>query len=409
MPAIIEKGGGYGDEMSRLSEEGMSDVAELLAALVRIDSTNPSLREGAPGERAFAEELARRFAALGLEVDLWDVLPGRPNIVARLRGTGGAAAAGAATPAAARSLMFCGHLDVVAAPPSAFQPRVEEGRMAGRGAADMKAGFAAMLLAVESIVRSGRPLAGDLYVAGLIDEEWESAGAAALPARYAPDAAIMAECTGLDVVTGHGGFTWFDVESEGVEAAGADADHGVDGIALLAPVLAGITALDARLAAAPPASYGRGSIHASTIEGGDQYPIYPARCRLGVERCLIAGESVAGSQAEMDALLAAARDADPRFHGAWSMVVGREPVALDETEPVVTAMTAGAAQALGRPPRLRGDIGWMDSGLLVEAGIPCVVFGPSGQGEHTAGEWVDLASVSACARALEAAARAFCG
>ena len=60
----------------------------------------------------------------------------------------------------------------------------------------------------------------------------------------------MTECTGLDVVTEHGGFAWFDVESRGVEAAGDDTERGVDGIALLAPVLAGIAALDAELARA---------------------------------------------------------------------------------------------------------------------------------------------------------------
>ena len=163
--------------------------------------------------------------------------------------------------------------------------------MYGRGAADMKCGFAAMLLAVEALLAGGAQLRGDLYVAGVIDEEWESAGAEALPARYRPDACVLVECTGLDVVTEHGGFAWYEIESHGVEAAGVDPEHGVDAIALLAPVLAGITALDAELATRPRAAYGRGSIHASTIEGGTQLPAYPARCTLGVERCTIAGET----------------------------------------------------------------------------------------------------------------------
>jgi acetylornithine deacetylase/succinyl-diaminopimelate desuccinylase-like protein len=392
----------------------MSDVAELLSALVRIDSTNPSLRAGAPGEQALAHELARRLSALGLEVDLWDVLPGRPNVVGRLRGSGRAAAEpgdrlGSRRPGGpARSLLLCGHTDVVAAAPEAFVPAVRDGRLLGRGAADMKAGLAAALLAVEAIVASGVPLAGDLLVAGLIDEEWRSAGAEALPARYSPDAAVMVECTALDLVTEHGGFAWFEIESRGVTAAGADTSHGVDAIALLAPVLAGISRLDAELARRPPAPYGRGSVHAATIAGGDQYPVYPGRCTLGVERCLVAGESVAQATTEVDGLLAAARAADARFDGAWSLVVGREPAALDAGAPVVAALAGGVAQALGRQPVIRGDIGWMDSGLLAEAGIPCVVFGPDGRGEHTGDEWVDLASVAACARALEAAARAFC-
>ena len=381
----------------------MSDVAELLADLVRIDTTNPALGAGAPGERELARELARRLEALDLEVDLWDVLPGRPNIVARLRGSG------RANGGPAPSLALCGHMDVVAATsPGAFEPAVRDGRMYGRGAADMKAGLAAALLAAEAIVESGEPLAGDLLIAGLVDEEWRSAGAAALPARYAPDAAVMVECTGLDVVTEHGGFAWFDVESRGIEAAGDDTEHGVDAITLLAPVLTGIGRLDAALAARPPAAYGRGSVHASTIQGGDQYPVYPACCTVGIERCLIAGETVARAQAEIDGLLAAARAADPRFDGGSRMIVGREPAALDPAGEIVAAVTSAAQHVLGRPPNVRGDMGWMDSGLLVEAGIPCVVFGPAGHGEHTADEWVELASVTTCARALELTARTFC-
>jgi acetylornithine deacetylase len=194
-----------------------------------------------------------------------------------------------------------------------------------------------------------------------------------------------------------------------VEAAGADPEHGVDAIALLAPVLAGITALDAELAARPHAAYGRGSIHAATIEGGTQLPAYPAICTLGVERCLIGGETVAQSLAEMEALLEAARSADPRFAAELRTIVAREAMYMAPDEPVVAAVAAAASGVLGRPATRCGDIGWGDSGLLVEAGIPCVTYGPTGHGEHTAEEWVDLASVAQTAAVLEGAARLFCG
>jgi len=375
----------------------MPELETLLADMVRIDSSNPGLA-GGPGEAAFAAHLARLMERLGMEVDLWDALPGRPNVVGRLPGAGGG-----------RSLMLLGHLDVVGPwGPDAFEPVVREGRMYGRGAADMKCGFAAALLAVEALLASAARPSGDVLVAGVIDEEWESAGAAALPARYRPDAAVLVECTDLEVVAEHGGFAWYEIESRGVEAAGADPEHGVDGIALLAPVLAGITALDAELERRPHARYGRGSIHASTIAGGDQLPVYPARCTLGVERCLIAGESVAQAQREMEGLLSAAREADPRFRGALRTVVAREPLEQSEDEPVIAAVAAAAAEVLGRPPVLRGDIGWADSGLLVEAGIPVATFGPVGHGEHTADEWVDLASVVTTAEVLERAALIFC-
>ena len=89
-------------------------------------------------------------------------------------------------------------------------------------------------------------------------------------------------------------------------------------------------------------------------------------------------------------------------------MVAREPVLLDRDEPVVRATVAAAAAVLGHAPVVRSDYGWMDSGILVEAGIPCVVLGPVGDGLHTADEWVDLASVDACATVYEALARSFC-
>jgi acetylornithine deacetylase/succinyl-diaminopimelate desuccinylase-like protein len=110
----------------------------------------------------------------------------------------------------------------------------------------------------------------------------------------------------------------------------------------------------------------------------------------------------------MEGLLAAARAADARFEGALRTIVAREPLAQSAGEPVVAAVVEAAAAQLGRPPVVRGDIAWGDSGLLVEAGIPCVTFGPIGHGEHTADEWVDLASVATTAAVLEATARRFC-
>jgi acetylornithine deacetylase/succinyl-diaminopimelate desuccinylase-like protein len=89
-------------------------------------------------------------------------------------------------------------------------------------------------------------------------------------------------------------------------------------------------------------------------------------------------------------------------------VVGREPVSLERDDPVVLALVAGAAGELGHAPLVRGDIGWADSGIFAEAGIPCAQFGPVGDGEHTAGEWVDVESVKLVARVLEAAARRYC-
>ena len=262
----------------------------------------------------------------------------------------------AARPPAAPSLMLVSHLDVVGAAPELFTPQIRDGRLYGRGSNDMKAGLAAAVIVAERLAAEARaaggrsPLRGDLLVAGCADEEWESFGAEALVTRYHPDAAILPECTDLDVTVEHGGFTWFELESRGVEAAGAEPEKGVDAIALLGPVLAGIAALDRELDARPHASYGRGSIHASTIAGGTQLPAYPgalpARRRALPDRRRV-GRPVAGRDRGAARGRARRRPALRR-----QQPPGRGPRArrAARDDPVVLALVAAAAAELGRAP-----------------------------------------------------------
>jgi acetylornithine deacetylase len=375
----------------------MSDVVALLEQLVRADSTNPTLERGGAGEAEVARLLAERMRGAGLDVDVWEAAPGRPNVVGRLAGSGGG-----------RSLMFCGHTDVVAGSAEQFQPVLRDGRMYGRGTNDMKGGIAAALVAVERLAQGERP-AGDVLLAWVIDEEWASLGAEALVERHRADSALLPEQTDLDVVFAHGGFVWYDVVSAGRESAGGEPQHGQDGIALAGAFLTGVIALDRELETRMTPEWGRPNVHASTIRGGQNYPSYPAECVIGVERCLMPGESVAQSHAEMESLLGRARAADPRFSGRAQVVIAREPVLLGRDEPIVSIVTDAARDQLGRDPVVRSDYGWMDSGVLVDAGIPCVVFGPTGAGLHTAEEWVDLDSLEHCVSVFERIARSFCG
>lgn len=372
-----------------------SAVTDLLCELIAIDSTNPLLVPGGAGEEELVRFLATRLSAAGLETDVWEVLPDRPNLVARLRGRGD------------RTLLICGHSDVVGDKAEAFRPRLEDGRIYGRGALDMKGGIAAAVVALERLA-AAEPLEGDVLLALCIDEEWQSVGAEALVERYDAAAAILPEPSNLDVVTAHGGFAWYELVSEGVEAAGDDSARGIDAIGLAWPLLNGIVELDRTLEQRARYEGNRGNVHASLIDGGVSYPSYPDRCRIGLERCLIPGESVANVDREIEAMLEAARKADGRFRGRSHRIVGRDPVVLDAQEPIVVAILEAAADQLGRDVEPRFGMGWMDSGILSEAGIPCVVFGPAGHGEHTAEEWVDANSLEVCSRVLEVTARRFC-
>jgi acetylornithine deacetylase len=376
----------------------IDEATELLVELVSCDSTNPDLVPGGAGEGGVAAIVARVLEEIGLEVSVEEVRPGRPNVIGRLRGTGGG-----------RTLMLCGHTDVVAADAEMFAPRIENGILYGRGASDMKGGLASAICAARRVAQLPDRLQGDLVIAAVIDEEWGSLGAFHVAEHHQADAVILPEYTQLEVTTEHGGFAWYEIVSRGPEVAGIEADRGVDAIALLAPVLSGILELDERLAAGERKPYGRGSIHASTIAGGTMYPAYPSEVKLAVERCTIPGETIAQAQAEIDGLLERARQADPRLDATLTTEIAREAVILDPDGAIVPLLTRVAAEVTGRTPAHQGDMGWMDSGVLVQAGFPCATYGPKGGLEHGPDEWVDLESVAVCADVLAATARAFCG
>ena len=273
------------------------ELAELTGQLVAIDSTNPDLVPDGAGEGEIAAFVAAWLDAAGLEVDLYEAAPGRPNVVGVARGTGGG-----------RSLLLNAHMDTVgvAGMESPFTPVVRDGRLHGRGAGDMKGSLAAMMLVGAAAVREG--FRGDVIVTAVADEEVGSVGTEALVRRTTADAAIVTEPTEEVVAVAHKGFVAFEIETEGYAAHGSRPDLGVDAIAAMGPVLSGIAALDARLrSGSGHPLLGTGSLHASVIEGGQEYSSYPAHCRLQGERRTIPGETVDDVRRELEALAAGTR------------------------------------------------------------------------------------------------------
>jgi len=196
------------------------DAVALTRALVAIDSRNPALVAGAPGEGPVARVLADVLRAWGMRVEVYDALPGRPNVVAR------------AGRAGARALMFNGHLDVVGTDGmthAPFVPEVRGPRLYGRGSTDMKGGIAAMCAA--AALAGDAALDAELIVAAVIDEEEASAGTRVLLERgVRAEMAIVTEPTELAVMPAHRGFVWIEIVVEGRAAHGSRYDLGVDAI-----------------------------------------------------------------------------------------------------------------------------------------------------------------------------------
>jgi acetylornithine deacetylase len=276
-----------------------------------------------------------------------------------------------------------------------LEPVLANGRLHGRGSYDMKAGLAAIMLAGADAARAG--LAGDVIVTAVCDEEVASIGTARVAERYRADAAIVSEPTELRLALAHKGFVGFEIEAKGRAAHGSRPDLGVDAIARMGHVLVGIEELDRRLRAEPTHPLlGSGSLHASVIEGGQEFSSYPERCLLKGERRTIPGESDAQVEGELRELLG-------EVDGEVRVVVTREPFETAADAPIAELV---ARHADG--PEVVGVPFWADSALLSSAGIPTVVFGPAGEGAHAVEEWVDLASAERCAEIYSAVARELC-
>ncbi len=385
-------------DASHIDEKALN---KLLKNLIRIDSVNTSLVPGAAGEAEIASYIGDWMEALGLETRIYDVEPGRPNVVGVLRGESGG-----------RSLILNGHTDTVGVDyyeGDPFNPLAKGDRLYGRGSFDMKGGLAASMAAVKAVVDSGARLRGDVVLAAVCDEEYASIGTERLMEEYTADAAIVGEATGGNVLVAHKGFAWVDVVTQGVAAHGSSFKVGVDAIAKMGHVLTGIEALQRSLQKDMHPLVGPGSVHASTIAGGSELSTYPAKCRLQLERRLIPGETRETVEREMTGMLRSIAGSDPKFSAEHTVAFYRAPMEVSTDEAICRALVEASAKALGREPMFTGGSGWLDTQIMTEKGVPAVSYGPSGDGAHAKEEWVNIKSVVDAARVQEYALKSFCG
>ncbi len=348
-----------------------------LTALVRIPSVNPYDAPAAPGfrEQEVAEWLLRAMEEIGLETGIDNVVPGRPNVWGRVRGTGGGPV-----------LMLAGHMDTVGVEDylgDPFAGDIRQGRLHGRGAVDMKGALAVMLETARLARHAG--LVGDLLLMFVIDEEHLMTGSCAA-GRSGPraDACVVCEPTTLAVAPAHKGQSAFAVTIEGKAAHSSIPEKGdnalVGAARLIGAVLEHNQALQTRQAH-PLLGHGRAT--PVLIAGGESHSAVPGRAVLTIDRRTLPGEDAASVRAELAAVIAAAGvrasigDPAPDVSGL--------DTALDA--PVVRAALAAAA-AVGAPTAPVAFPGGTDAPNF---GCPSVICGPGDLAQaHTANEFIAL-------------------
>jgi acetylornithine deacetylase len=375
-------------------------VQETLARLVQINSINPTLVPGAPGEREIAGFIAASLEGFGLEVEIFEPEPGRLSVVGRLKGSGGG-----------RSLMLNAHCDTVDAAGMAepFSGAIRDGKLYGRGAFDMKGSLAACMAAAKALADSGAVLRGDVLVAAVADEEYGSLGTSDLIEHIKVDGAIVTEPTALDVCLAHKGYLWIEVEVTGRAAHGSKFDLGIDANMKMGAFLHELAILERELRARPPHPLvGPPSLHAAILTGGSGLSTYAAQSVVKIERRTIPGETEVQAVGEIQEIVDRLAEADRDFQATVRAFFVRDPFEVEPSAAIVKAVDKAAEKVLRHRPKHIGDTPWMDSALLQAAGVETVVFGATGAGAHANVEWVEMESVVNLAEILAEAALDYC-
>ncbi len=369
----------------------------LLKEMVAIDSVVGS-------EAELAEYLNRELLDLGLDCEMHEVEAGRPNVYARLQGSG-----------PGRRLNLCGHTDTVPVcdgwESDPFVPVIRDGRLYGLGTCDMKAGLACLLAALKVFVESETPFLGELSFAGVVDEEGHSKGARAMldTDLGACDAILLAEPYAGDenmpMPLGITGKVLYDVKVRGHAAHGFRPHLGINAVEEAARI---ISALD-RLPMQQHPDFGRGNYCTLKVEGG--YQVYavvvPDSCRFEINRLLVPGETAAMALKDMEGLVES-------LDLVAEVEVGLkppqyEPFLMDSQEPIVEIFDGVYRQVMGSQPVYGYKRGITDANVFGEKGIPCVHLGPARGNVHQPNEYVDLEWLEPLAEMFALTAARFLG
>ena len=367
-------------------------MVRILREMILIRSENPfddPTREGYR-EQEMADYLAGHLSDLGLQVEMRDVRPGRPNVFGTLNGKRGNS-----------TLMLAGHMDTARTTgyPEAYAAEITAGRMYGRGACDMKAALAAYLGVVKALKETGTRLNGRLIVCGIADEEYQMLGSKAIGAggRMA-DQGIIGEPTNLRVCPANKGRVSTKIVTRGRAAHSSVPEKGVNAIVRMSKVIRAFEGYNEELLNRTPHPLcGNGRFTPGVIHGGVQVNMVPDTCELEVDRRTLPGETRESVYAEFHERIRGARAGDPEFvyeitDPTWLIA----PNDILPEEPVVRALRTAHCDLFGRDPGVEAFVAGSDAPYM---GFPTVICGPGSIAQaHTTCEFVDLQEVADAAR-----------
>lgn len=375
-----------------LAQVDEAAVTASLGEMVAIESVNPFDDQPSPGcrEQEFADYFCSQLEELDLEVTRWDVVAGRPNVCGRLKGCGNG-----------RSVMLTGHMDTVGVDgyDGAFTPRVEDGRLHGRGACDMKAALAAYLEVARVLRDTGTELQGDLLIGAVCDEEHLMLGSKDWGPNWPhADFGIIGEPTELAVCPAHKGQTCLLIRTFGKAVHSSMPERGENAIIRMARIIAAFDDYNAELATRTPHPLcGHGRFSPGVIQGGTIASAVPDFCELEVDRRMVPGETLDQVIAEYRARIDPLIEQDPTFrYEIDGPTVGVGALDVSPDDEIVRALARAVEQVTGKPASIDAFPGGTDAPNM---GFPCIICGPGALAQaHTINEYVETRQLADAAR-----------
>ncbi len=382
-------------------------IIGFLGNLIRIPSVT--------GEEGKIQQfITGNLTEMGLTTDVWEPdlaelkrhpayvevssgYEGRPNVVGLLRGSG-----------RGKSLLFNGHVDVIpaGAPESwkhdPWSGEVADGRLYGRGASDMKAGLAAMTMAVKSILQSGIRLKGDVILEYTVDEELSGNGSLACVMRgYKADGGICCETSSMRVQPGSIGRIWFEIKVRGKAAGIQRRWEGVNAIDKgyrVTQAVSEFERLRVQRVSHPLYPEIRGAIPCmvGVFESGSYHSAFPDTCLLKGSMATVPGENSKAVKAEFVRFITERVSDDPwlKEHPPEVAFVGyfAEPSEIPQVSPIVQLLIQKFTEVTGQRPIISGREGAADIRFLNRYGTtPTVIFGPGMTEQmHANNEWASV-------------------
>lgn len=351
---------------------------EIAQALVRIPSVNPNYDPASRAELDVASWIQSWGQEHGFETRTQPVLDDRSNVILRFRN-------GADHP----HLMLNGHTDTVGVAGMtipAFGGEVRDGRLWGRGSADMKGPLASMLAAAFQLRQQPATWKGTLTVACVVDEEYRFRGILALMEQFntQPDFAVVGEPTLLRVVRGCKGCLRFSIRAHGRAAHSSHPQQGRNAIVAMARAILELNSFfDERLAQICLPDFGCSTGSIGLIEGGSGINIVPAECAIQVDVRLLPGQDAGQTHREIEIHL---RDRmKPVKDIEWSF----DPPGLIDAGYEVPADSKLVRQACTALGRRESEVVFYscDASKIAAKSVPCIILGPGDiAAAHTANE-----------------------